>query len=208
MVNPGVLVFDMDGVLVDVKASYRECIIATVDRLTGKTVTHDQIQAYKNRGGFNNDWLLSQQICADFGHAIPYADVVRVFNELFFREYMKREKWLPAEGLLARWASRYPLYVFTGRLREEAMITLRNFQSEDLFTDVLGDDNVARSKPAPDGLLAIQARHPGVELLYLGDTVDDRDAARGARVPFLGVGPHSGAENSIADINELEALLT
>jgi HAD superfamily phosphatase len=51
----------MDGVLVDVRASYRDCIIATVARLTnGQAVTHDEIQAYKNQGGFNNDWLLSR----------------------------------------------------------------------------------------------------------------------------------------------------
>ncbi len=207
MVKPDVLVFDMDGVLVDVKASYRDCIIATVEWFTGQTITHDLIQEYKNRGGFNNDWLLSQTICADRGFVIEYAEVVRVFNQLFFGEYMRREKWLPADGLLARWASQYPLYVFTGRLREEAMMTLRNFRSEAFFTDVLGDDNVTRSKPAPDGLIDIQRRHPGAALLYLGDTVDDRRAAEGARVPFVGVGPHSGADTAIDNVNDLEALL-
>jgi HAD superfamily phosphatase len=207
MVTPGVLVFDMDGVLVDVKASYRDCIIATVDRFTGQEVTHERIQAYKNRGGFNNDWLLTQTLCADLGVRVEHGEVVRVFNELFFGTYMRREKWIPGDGLLARWASRYPLYVFTGRLREEAMITLRNFRSDAFFTDVLGDDNVVRSKPAPDGLIEIQRRHPGEPLLYLGDTVDDCDSARAASVPFIGVGAHSGADTAIDNINELEARL-
>jgi HAD superfamily phosphatase len=207
-VNPSVIVFDMDGVLVDVRASYRDCIIATVEQLTGgQVVTHAEIQAYKNRGGFNNDWLLSQQICADRGFAIEYGDVVKVFNELFFGTYMQRERWLPRAGLLERLAARATLYIFTGRLNEEARITLRRFEAERFFTDVLGDDNVARSKPAPDGLLDIQRRHPGETMLYLGDTVDDRNSALAASVPFLGVGEHSGSANAIGDINELEERL-
>ena len=207
MVKPDVLVFDMDGVLVDVRDSYRECIIAAVKRFTGQQITHELIQQYKNRGGFNNDWLLTQAICADHGVAVPYPEAVRVFNALFFSEYMQREKWLPRDGLLARWANRYPLYIFTGRQHEEAMMTLRHFGSAAYFTDVLGDDDVARPKPAPDGLIEIQRRHSGATLLYLGDTVDDRRAAEGAEVPFVGVGPHSGAATVIDDINQLEAVL-
>lgn len=202
-----VIVFDMDGVLVDVKASYRDCIIATVEEFTGKRVTHSRIQSYKDRGGFNNDWLLSHTLCADLGVNVPYQTIVDRFNELFFGTYMAREKWLPSPGLLARLASRAPLYVFTGRLNEEAMMTLRRFEAAAHFAGVLGDDNVSHSKPHPDGLLRIQKMHPGGELLYLGDTVDDRRAAEGAGVPFLGVGPHSGAETAIAEINEIEELL-
>lgn len=208
MVKADVIVFDMDGVLVDVRASYRDCIIATVAKITGGLkVTHEQIQGYKNRGGFNNDWLLTQTICRDLGTEISYAEATREFNELFFGTYMQREKWLPGDGLLERLAARAPLYIFTGRLNEEAQMTLRRFNAQHHFADVLGDDNVTRSKPAPDGLIDIQRRHAGKELLYLGDTVDDANSARGANVPFLGVGGESTAEMAITNINELEALL-
>ena len=62
-----VLVFDMDGVLVDVSESYRETIVRTVEFFTRQTITRELIQDYKNQGGYNNDWLLSQKICADLG---------------------------------------------------------------------------------------------------------------------------------------------
>jgi HAD superfamily phosphatase len=204
MVKPGVIVFDMDGVLVDVRASYRDCIVATVKDLGAGEVTHEEIQLYKNRGGFNNDWLLTQTICGDRGIAIEYVRVVERFNELFFGEYMQRERWLPSDGLLDRLAAAHPLYIFTGRLNEEAQMTLRRFGATHHFAAVLGDDDVARPKPAPDGLFSIAARHPEETLLYLGDTVDDRRAAEGANVPFLGVGPHSGARWAIEEINQLE----
>ncbi len=205
--KPDVLVFDMDGVLVDVHASYRECIVASVHKLTGKTVTHEQIQAYKNRGGFNNDWLLTQTIATDLGFPVEYPEAVRIFNELFFNTYMARETWIPEGGLIARLASRYPLYIFTGRLNEEAQITLKRFEVDSYFAAVFGDDNVARPKPDPDGLLKVQNLHPGSELLYLGDNIDDRRAAELAQVPFLGVGTFSGASIVIENVNQLEALL-
>lgn len=208
MVKADVIVFDMDGVLVDVRASYRDCIIATVATITGgATVTHEKIQEYKNRGGFNNDWLLTQTAAKDLGTDISYEEATRLFNELFFSTYMEREKWLPQEGLLQRLAERAPLYIFTGRLNEEAQMTLRRFDAVQYFTAVLGDDDVARSKPAPDGLIDIQQRHPGKQLLYLGDTVDDANSSRAAGVPFLGVGKESGAHLTITEINELEKLL-
>jgi HAD superfamily hydrolase (TIGR01548 family) len=207
MVKPEVLVFDMDGVLVDVRASYRDCIIATVEEITGKTITHEQIQQYKNRGGFNNDWLLSQTICRDLGVDREYQQVVAQFNDLFFGTYMEREKWLPGEGLLSRLAARYPMYIFTGRLNEEAQMTLRRFAAVAHFAGVIGDDNVARSKPDPDGLHQIQKLHPERAILYLGDTVDDAASANAAGVSFLGVGPHSGSLSMISEINELESYL-
>ena len=60
-----VVVFDMDGVLVDVADSYRETICRTVEHFTGRPITRELIQDYKNRGGWNNDWALSQKILAD-----------------------------------------------------------------------------------------------------------------------------------------------
>ncbi len=53
------VVLDVDGVLVDVADSYRRAIIETVTRCCGKTISRDDIQAFKDAGGFNNDWELT-----------------------------------------------------------------------------------------------------------------------------------------------------
>ncbi|EMA65164.1 HAD superfamily (subfamily IA) hydrolase, TIGR01548 [Halorubrum aidingense JCM 13560] len=53
------VVLDIDGVLVDVADSYRRAIIESVDRVCGKTIDRDAIQAFKDAGGFNNDWELT-----------------------------------------------------------------------------------------------------------------------------------------------------
>ena len=50
MVAPDLIVFDMDGVLVEVGQSYREAIRETVKHFTGAMVSHDLIQDFKNAG--------------------------------------------------------------------------------------------------------------------------------------------------------------
>jgi HAD superfamily phosphatase len=182
-----VLVFDMDGVLVEVSESYRETIVQTVKIFTGKTITRDLIQEYKNQGGYNNDWILSQQICRDLGVEVAYESIVEAFNDLFLNQgLINRERWIPRDGLLDRLAERFELAIFTGRSTMEAEITLNREKLRDRFLLVTSSD-VAREKPAPDGLLKIAALRPGKRLLYVGDTVDDARAARAANVAFIGI---------------------
>jgi HAD superfamily phosphatase len=185
------IVFDMDGVLAEVTESYREAIQQTVEHFTGRRPERDLIQQYKNAGGWNNDWALSQKIAADWGVEVPYQTVVDYFNQIFIGHdgdgLILRESWFPHNGLLERLSARYGLSIFTGRLRYELDYTLRRFAPAIAFDPILCADDVARSKPAPDGLLMIAERNPGRKLIYVGDTVDDARSARAAGVPFIGV---------------------
>jgi HAD superfamily phosphatase len=197
-----VLVFDMDGVLVDVTDSYRETIIRTVEIFTGKVISHDRIQKYKNHGGYNNDWLLSQKICRDLGVEVDYDTIVDHFMDLFINQgLINRERWIPRSGLLEKLSEKFELAIFTGRSTMEATITLKREGWVDRFLLVTATD-VEREKPFPDGLLKIAALRPGKLLTYVGDTVDDARAAKSAYVPFIGI----AADNSPRR-DELVALL-
>jgi len=210
------LVFDMDGVLVEVKESYRESIRATVQHFTGQLVPHSTIQEYKNRGGWNNDWNLSQELCRTLGYDLPIDTVIEVFNQYFFGHngvpgLILREKWIDSTGVLARLNERYDFAIFTGRLHEEAQISLRRFASHLRFAEVLGDDNVSRSKPDPEGLVTLQGRHNVI--YYLGDTVDDARASAAAGIPFIAITAPGGdftgftPAHFLTSINELETIL-
>ncbi|MDP9114113.1 MAG: HAD-IA family hydrolase [Acidobacteriota bacterium] len=219
------IVFDMDGVLAEVTESYRESIVQTVRYFTGQTVTRDTIQDYKNQGGWNNDWALSQKIAADLGTPVEYETVIEKFNEFFLGEngngLVTRESWFPKPGLLDRLAASHGLSLFTGRLRYEADITLRRFAPGVKFDPVICADDVTAAKPAPEGLVAIQQRKPRHKLWYVGDTVDDARCARAAGVPFIGIAARTHtkrdelirlfqSENAVAileNINEIEGAL-
>ena len=218
-----VLVFDMDDVLVDVLESYRASIIATVEHFTGVTISNDVIQRYKNAGGWNDDWQLSQRIILDTaGRDIPFDEVVTVFQRRFLGSngdgLILRERWLPAPGLLERLASRHRLAIFTGRPRNEMEITLSRFVPDLCWSMTVTLADVQNLKPAPDGLLAIIKAHPDCAITYFGDNVDDARSARAAGVRFVGVASRTsaglrelfeseGAAAVIENINEIEGVL-
>lgn len=212
-----VLVFDMDGVLVEVTESYRETVVRTVQHFTGQTITRESIQDYKNQGGWNNDWALSQKISKDLGVEVAYDKVVEYFNYLFLDQGMiNRERWLPRNGLIERLSERFELAIYTGRTTLEAEITLNREKLRDRFLLLTAND-VQHEKPAPDGLLKIAAMRPGKNLLYVGDTVDDARCARAANVPFIGIAAldnsrreeliglfhNEGAIQVLEDVNEI-----
>ncbi len=202
---PEVLVFDMDGVLVEVTDSYREAIRETVKHFTGELVSHDLIQDFKNAGGWNNDWLLSQRLITDLGKSVDYTEVVAYFNKIFLGEngdgLIGREKWLPHPGLLQRLRKKTKLAIFTGRAKYEADATLNRHAPDIVFEPLVTDDSVPNPKPAPDGIRLIQSQYPNRNIWYLGDTVDDARSAQSAGVPFIGVStPHNPRHTEIADL--------
>lgn len=219
----GVLVFDMDGVLVDVTESYREAIQQTVEHFTGTRISRELIQDYKNQGGWNDDWLLSTHIIREAGVPARYEAVVDYFQSIFHGSegLILRERWLARDGLFERLAANFHLAVFTGRLRWEAELTLNRFAPAIRFAPIIGNAEVERVKPAPDGLLKIREAHPDSPMWYLGDTVDDARAARAAAVPFIGIASPKSlrreelvallkAENALdvlEDLNAIEAAL-
>lgn len=222
------IVFDMDGVLVDVSESYRAAIQATVLHFTGVEPTHDEVQAWKNRGGFNDDWKLSHRMIQERGEEVAFDDVVERFQRIFLGDrgngnaggLILRERWLARDGLLERLAAGHTLAIFTGRLGWEAQLTLDRF-AKNVFHPVVGVDHVQHAKPHPEGLRKIRSSVPHRNAWYLGDTVDDARASRAAGVPFIGIASpaaprhaelasllrNEGAVAVLDDINSLEAAL-
>lgn len=204
-----VLVFDMDGVLVDVSDSYRETIVRTVEHFTGKQISRSLIQEYKNAGGWNNDWELSQKICADLGVEVEYRAIVDYFNDLFLNQgLIHRERWLPKNGFFESLAERFDLVIFTGRNQVEVGETLKRECCRDRFCMIVSSDDVEKAKPHPEGLLKIAAEHPGKQILYVGDTVDDARSARAANVPFIGVaGPETPGRDALVALLQAEGAI-
>jgi len=57
-----VLLFDIDGVIRDVAASYRRAIVETVHQFSGWRPQPAQIDALKSEGCWNNDWEASREL--------------------------------------------------------------------------------------------------------------------------------------------------
>jgi len=221
------ILFDIDGVLIDVSCSYRKTIQETVRFFTGKTVSSEQIQDLKEQGGYNNDWDLTEAIISKIGKKVPKSKIIEKFQQFYIgyndrTGFVQNEEWLLSSELLLRLYKRYLLGIVTGRPRNEALFALKKFGVEDFFDVVvaLEDYPAERSKPDPFSLnLALE--NLGKETaVYVGDSVDDMKAAKLANMRPIGCLPpgvkmnnlktvlkKNGAEVVLENINDIASLL-
>jgi len=223
--QPAVIIFDVDGVLVDTRGSFQRTTLETVKFFVGKRVTRRELHRWKNRPGFNDDWKLSTAWVNALGKKIEYDEVKGKFVEIYWGKNGKgnvtREKWLLPAANLRRLSKLAELFIFTGRIRRELDYTLDRCRCRFFFHGIVSVENVKRPKPAPDGLLQIlNGREPG-NALYVGDNVDDALAAQAAKMPFVSILPRRseerrqrgtrlrelGALTILSDIKELEGWL-
>ena len=60
--NCDAVVLDVDGVLVDVADSYRRAVVESVAAVYDGTIEKRELQAFKDAGGFNDDWELTSAV--------------------------------------------------------------------------------------------------------------------------------------------------
>lgn len=208
--SPKLVIFDVDGVLVDVHGSFHKSILDTVRFFTGHRPAYAEIHQWKNRSGYNDDWRLTTDWVASLGSAVPY-DVVKARFQKFYwgtkasPGNVARERWLVTHKRLERWSRRAELALFTGRTRRELRYTLQGTDAKKIFRRAVTMDDVKKGKPDPEGLRLLLDGTSRRDALYLGDNIDDALSAKRARVPFLGVLPY-GSEAHKARAAKLRAL--
>ncbi|MEA2011374.1 MAG: aminotransferase class I/II-fold pyridoxal phosphate-dependent enzyme [Actinomycetota bacterium] len=187
---PEAILFDLDGVLVDVGDSYRRSIIETAASF-GASVTEQDIEDAKAAGGANDDWELAYRLIAERGGKVRYGDVVERFEEIYQgspgRAGLKlAERALVDPSTWRRWADVLPIGIVTGRPRKDAEEALDRF-------GLLADTSVVVTredgplKPDPEPVRLAMERLCVDRSWFIGDTPDDVEAARSAGAVPIGV---------------------
>jgi len=189
---PQILIFDVDGVLVDVRQSFWRSALQTVRFLTGKRVTWAELYKWKNKPGNNDDWSMVSNWATALGRPTTYEEARDAFQKFYWDNdgrpgNVQREKMLVTPKQIERWAQRFELDLFTGRTRQEFTYTFQRWAGTRYFRTVVTMDDVTRKKPHPDGLLKILGGRDPSAALYVGDNIDDALAARAAGVPFMAI---------------------
>lgn len=197
------LIFDCDGVLFDSRdanVAFYDAVLANVGLPpldeTGRRLCYTLSGSQLYERLFGADPALLRRVSQSAQH-VDYGPFYPLMH--------------PVPGLLEtleRLARHCPLALATNRGRTVDGV-VEFFELQRFFGMRVGVLDVARPKPAPDILLACLAR-AGVRpdaTVYVGDAEIDREAARAARVAYVGVGPESGASWVVEGIRELPALL-
>lgn len=210
--QPQILIFDVDGVLVDVSGTYWRSALETVRYLTGKRVTYAELHKWKSKPGFNDDWSMVAAWVTALGKPLSYEQARIAFEKFYWGTdgkpgNVRNEKILVSPRQIEKWAQQYELNLFTGRTRQELSYTFDHWPATKYFRTIITMDD-APKKPRPDALHMILNGRDPAKSLYLGDNIDDALAARDARVPFMAIiarGEHRYRERA-ARFRELGAL--
>jgi HAD superfamily phosphatase len=189
--QPQILIFDVDGVLVDVRRTYWRSGLETMRSLTGKRVTYAQLHEWKSIPGHNDDWSMVSAWATALGRPTTYEEAREEFQKFYWGTdgkpgLVRNEKLLIGPRQIAGWAKRFELNLFTGRTRQEFSYTFERWAGTRYFRKVITMDD-AKKKPDPEGLRMILGGRDPAMALYLGDNVDDALAARDAGVPFMAI---------------------
>ena len=190
------VLLDMDGVLVDVHGSFRRAVDETVAAFAGAPPPPGRVQALKDGGGYNNDWVLSHALIREAGVDGPYEAGVAAFQARYrgadFDGLIAAEPANIRTETLAALAAVARLALVTGRPEADAVWTLRRFGWDAYVPIVVGmDEQAGREKPHPFGVLRALERlgsRPETAL-FAGDSVDDIGAALAAGVLPVGIVP-------------------
>jgi HAD superfamily phosphatase len=213
LLNPQILIFDIDGVLIDVRGTYWRSALETVRYLSGKRVTYADLHKWKSKPGHNDDWRMTANWVTALGRPTTYEQARAAFEKFYWGTdgklgNVRHEKFVITPRQVERWASRFELHLFTGRTRREFAFTFDNWPLTSRFRSVVTMDDVKRGKPHPEGLLKILGGRDPSTAVYVGDNIDDALAARDAGVPFLAIlpaGAHAYRQRA-ADFKKLGAL--
>ena len=187
------ILFDLDGVLVDVSDSYNLTIKTVVERLAGRVVSDEDIESCRSRGGLNDDWDLTELMIREAGGRVERSAIVSLFQKIYrgenFDGLILKESPLLKPSTLGLLRGRFRLGIVTGRPRDEAAFTLDRFEMSPAFSVVVTKDDLPAGRLKPDPLgITMALRELGVrDAIYVGDMVDDIDAAKRAGVTAVAV---------------------
>ncbi|MEZ0361402.1 MAG: HAD-IA family hydrolase [Hydrogenobacter sp.] len=170
------VIFDVDGVIVDVKESYHLAIKMTAEAFLGHEVDLDTVRAIKFGKGINNDWIATREVIKYFGKEIEIEEIISVFNRIY-RQVRDKEK-LILDGKFFSYlkAQNIPLGILTGRPKEDLEYTFKRFGLFEYFDFILDDDQISveeLKKPHPFALhLCIESMNLSA-CAYVGDSKAD-----------------------------------
>jgi phosphoglycolate phosphatase len=185
--GPRLVVFDLDGTLVDSSGDIAASVNATLSQVApgSPEVPLEAVRSYVGEGAR----LLVERSLRHVGAALAVDAVVPLYVETYRRRLLDTTRLYPgmAEALDA--LSGHSLAVLTNKPGVLSRTLLEGLDVAPRFARIWGGDDVPAPKPDPAGLrrLMEELGFPALETWMVGDSPIDVRAARAAGVRVAGV---------------------
>ena len=177
-----IIVFDLDGTLIDSARDISESVSELVESYGAAPL---QISEVINMVG-DGAPLLVRRALRQSGVEPSAEEALERYLEIYDRRLMNNTS--PYAGVVESLGvvlKRGPMAVLTNKPLGPSIGILEALGLRGFFTRVIGGDGEYGRKPDPAGLLALQSLAPGEQLVMIGDSPADWQAAQAAGVPFV-----------------------
>ncbi len=191
-----VLIFNLDGIIVDSTESYLKTIIKTVEHFTDREISLKEVLNAKNLGKMSCNWETVKYLLSTYDKDIELSEIITVFQNILTK-YIDNEKLLISKETFEELSKDYDMVIFSGRLMDEVKYTLEKFDIDKYFYFYITSDDLPRNmlKPNPKGVYEILKHCPHKTITHLGSSVDDIIAANSANINVIGIIPPFTNEN-------------
>jgi phosphoglycolate phosphatase len=186
-VTRALVVFDLDGTLVDSSADLANAVNAALRRADAKApvLTLDVVRSFIGSGARN---LVARSL-VHAGVALPADEALPIFLEEYERRLTEHTRFYPGvEGVLDRLAA-HPLAVLTNKPGDMSRRILDALGAGPRFFRVYGGGDLPSRKPDPEGLqrLMAEAMATPATTVMVGDSSIDVRTGRAAGAHTVGV---------------------
>lgn len=179
--------FDLDDTLVDTSESFDRVVCELVERYSDAPLERDDLHRLRALGGFNDDWDATVELLRQRGVAVERSNMASVGLVRYLQCAESCETLMVERSELERLGTVCPLFVVTGRVRAE-YDPVWGKRLNPLFREVVcRDDRALAPKPSPAQVLDLMERHGITSGYFVGNSVDDMRAGRGAGLVAVGV---------------------
>lgn len=189
------LLFDLDGTLVDTSKSFDTVVEKLVLQYSKQALQADELNNLRAEGGFNDDWEAAVELLKRRNVTVSFDEIAKKGQALYLDIAKETEAWLLNPEDLNALGKRFRLGIVTGRIFAEFDPVWAERMSP-YFECVICQDitSTALKKPEPDLLLEAMQRLGISGGFYVGNSVDDMQAARAANLIPIGVSTTMSAE--------------